>query len=77
MKLKKLLNVVEPASRIHLLGKDDVTLAIASPFNKFIMREEFRDKEVLSVEPSYTIRSNRIVGVLTIRIDCDTPLKSM
>ena len=58
-------------------GKDDVTLAITSPSNIFIMRAGFRDKEVLSVEPSYTLRGDRIVGVLTIRIDCDTPLKSM
>ena len=76
MRLKKLLNVVEPASRIHLLGKDDVTLAITCPSNIFIMREGLRDKEVLSVEPSYTLRGDKIVGVLTIRIDCDTPLKS-
>lgn len=76
MKLRKLINAMEPESRIHLLGKDGETLARTCAGNVFVIREHFKDKKILSIVPSYLLHGDKIKGCLIIKIDYNTPLKS-
>lgn len=67
MILKDLVMVALPVGNVYIYDQDEIQIMVvkASDISGI---EEFLDKEVLSIAPSFTLYGDRIVGCLIVKI---------
>lgn len=68
MILKDLVTVALPIGNIYIYDQDGIQIMVAKASDTSGI-EEFLDKEVLSIAPSFTLYGDRIVGCLIVKIE--------
>lgn len=68
MILKDLVMVALPVGNVYIYDQDEIQIMVVKASDISSIEEEFLDKEVLSIAPSFTLYGNRIVGCLIVRI---------
>lgn len=68
MILKDLVMVALPAGNVYIYDQDEIQIMVVKASDISSIEEEFLDKEVLSIAPSFTLYGDRFVGCLTVRI---------
>lgn len=69
MILKDLVTVALPIGNIYIYDQDGIQVMVAKASDTSGIEEEFLDKEVLSIAPSFTLYGDRIVGCLIVKIE--------
>lgn len=69
MILKDLVTVALPIGNIYIYDQDGIQIMVAKASDTSGIEEEFLDKEVLSIAPSFTLYGDRIVGCLIVKIE--------
>lgn len=68
MILKDLVMVALPIGNIYIYDQDGIQIMVVKASDTSGIEEEFLDKEVLSIAPSFTLYGDRIVGCLIVKI---------
>lgn len=68
MILKDLVMVALPVGNVYIYDQDEIQIMVVKASDISGIEEEFLDKEVLSIAPSFTLYSDRIVGCLIVKI---------
>lgn len=69
MILKDLVMVALPIGNIYIYDQDGIQIMVVKASDISGIEEEFLDKEVLSIAPSFTLYGDRIVGCLIVKIN--------
>lgn len=68
MILKDLVMVALPVGNVYIYDQDEIQIMVVKASDISGIEEEFLDKEVLSIAPSFTLYGDRIVGCLIVKI---------
>lgn len=68
MILKDLVMVTLPVGNVYIYDQDEIQIMVVKASDISGIEEEFLDKEVLSIAPSFTLYGDRIVGCLIVKI---------
>lgn len=68
MILKDLVMVALPIGNVYIYDQDEIQIMVVKASDISGIEEEFLDKEVLSIAPSFTLYGDRIVGCLIVKI---------
>lgn len=68
MILKDLVMVALPVGNVYIYDQDEIQIMVVKASDISDIEEEFLDKEVLSIAPSFTLYGDRIVGCLIVKI---------
>lgn len=69
MILKDLVMVALPVGNVYIYDQDEIQIMVVKASDISDIEEEFLDKEVLSIAPSFTLYGDRIVGCLIVKIE--------
>ena len=68
MILKDLVMVALPVGNVYIYDQDEIQIMVVKASDISGIEEEFLDKEVLSIAPSFTLYGDRNVGCLIVKI---------